>query len=114
MQKNSRFLVTGGTGFLGSALVGRLVAEGYQVRVLDNNFRGSADRLASIEGDIELVEGDIRDAGVVEAASRDIDICCHLAYINGTEHFYNQPEMVLEVMVTSSPKMPSACQERLD
>ena len=39
---NKKYLVTGGTGFLGSNLVRALVERGDAVRVLDNNFRGSA------------------------------------------------------------------------
>jgi len=90
-------LVTGGTGFLGSALVRRLVGEGKRVRVLDNNSRGRASRLQDLEGRFEYVEGDIRDPAAVDRACAGIDIVCHLAFVNGTEFFYTKPDLVLDV-----------------
>ena len=92
-------LVTGGTGFLGSALTRRLIADGARVRVLDNNSRGRAARLADLDGRFEYVEGDIRDAATVDRACQGIDVLCHLAFINGTEFFYSKPDLVLDVAV---------------
>jgi nucleoside-diphosphate-sugar epimerase len=92
-----RYLVTGGTGFLGSALVRRLLGEGARVRVLDNNFRGRAPRLQDVEHRLEYHEGDIRDADTVRRACEGIDVICHLAFVNGTELFYSKPDLVLDV-----------------
>jgi nucleoside-diphosphate-sugar epimerase len=99
MASNKNFLVTGGTGFLGSALARRLLADGHRVRVFDNNSRGSARRLHDILGRVELIEGDIRDAAAVEHACEGIDSICHLAFVNGTEFFYSNPDLVLDVGV---------------
>ena len=92
-----RYLVTGGTGFLGSALVRRLIAEGARVRVFDDNSRGRASRLHDLHGRFEYAEGDIRDAAAVALACAGVDAICHLAFINGTEFFYSKPELVLDV-----------------
>jgi len=92
-----RVLVTGGAGFIGSALVGRLVREGHQVRVLDDGSRGDVRRLGPLIGDIEYVQGDVRDAAVVAKACASIDIVCHLAFVNGTALFYSIPDVVLDV-----------------
>lgn len=105
----TRYLVTGGTGFLGAALVRRLVAEGGRVRVLDNDFRGRARRLADLRDDVELVEADIRDADAVSAAVRGVDHVAHLAYVNGTELFYAYPELVLDVGVRGMLNVLDAC-----
>ena len=94
-----RFLVTGGSGFIGSALVHRLLIEGHKVRVLDNGFRGSLRRLEVVQNNIEYIEGDIRNKKIVSKACKNIDVICHLAFINGTKFFYSQPELVLDVGV---------------
>lgn len=108
-MKRKKVLVTGGTGFIGSALVRALVRAGHQVRSLDNNIRGSAKRLGDVVHDVELCEGDIRDLPTVTRAVRGVDCVCHLAYINGTEYFYTMPELVLEVGVKGMLNVLDAC-----
>lgn len=107
MQKS--YLVTGGTGFLGSSLVTRLVHNGYRVRVLDNNSRGKVDRLKEVDGEFEFIEGDIRDADKVMKVCQGMDSVCHLAYINGTEFFYSMPELVLEIAVAGMLNVLNGC-----
>jgi len=106
-----RCLVTGGTGFIGSVLVKRLVSDGYFVRVLDNNFRGVKSRLKDLPGNVEYFEGDIRNYSDVSKACKNIDIVHHLAYINGTEHFYTMPELILEIAVKGIMNIIDACKE---
>ncbi len=102
-------LVTGGSGFIGSALVEALVSRGETVRVLDDNSRGALRRLRAVERDVELVDGDVRDAGAVEAAMRGIDEVHHLAFVNGTATFYSQPDLVLDVGVKGIVNVIDAC-----
>jgi len=92
-------LVTGGAGFIGSALVKRLLTEGYRVRVLDDYSRGVPRRLQEVAGKIEIVRGDVCDPVPVDAATRGMDMIFHLAAVNGTENFYQHPDRVLEVGV---------------
>ena len=99
MEGSVKILVTGGSGFIGSALVKGLVAEGHHVRVLDDNSRGRPRRLASVERDIELVDGDVRDPVVVDRATEGMEAVAHLAFVNGTQFFYEKPKLVLEVGV---------------
>ena len=94
-----KFLVTGGAGFLGAALVRRLVSLGHAVRVLDDGSRGTPRRLADIADRLDYVQGDIRDADTVATATRGMDSVLHLAAVNGTEFFYSKPELVLDVGV---------------
>lgn len=103
------YLVTGGTGFLGSALVRRLLEAGHRVRVFDDNSRGHPRRLREIEGAFEFVGGDVRDPEAVAAATRGVDGVCHLAFVNGTEFFYTKPEYVLDVGVKGMVNVLDAC-----
>jgi nucleoside-diphosphate-sugar epimerase len=105
------YLVTGGTGFIGSALVRRLVEAGHRVRVLDDNSRGAALKLGDAASAVELFTGDIRDPQAVKAAIRGASCVCHLAYVNGTEFFYSKPELVLEVAVKGMTNVLDACME---
>lgn len=93
------YLVTGGLGFIGSALVRRLIEEGHNVRVLDNLSRGQRSNLQDFKKNIRFIHGDMRDAKTVAAACQNIDSIFHLAFINGTKFFYTMPEVVLEVGV---------------
>jgi len=107
----SRILVTGGSGFVGSGLVKALVKAGHGVRVLDDNSRGSPRRLAGVAKDIEFVAGDIRDAAQVEKAAQGMDEVHHLAFVNGTEFFYSQPDLVLDVGVRGMVNVIDACRK---
>lgn len=104
-----RVLVTGGSGFIGAALVKRLVRDGCRVRVLDDNSRGAPRRLTEVENDIEFIAGDVRDPQAVSDATRGMDEVMHLAYVNGTEFFYSRPELVLEVGVKGMINVLDAC-----
>ena len=93
----AKHLVTGGSGFIGAALVKQLLAAGEQVRVLDDNSRGHPRRLAEVAAKIEMMEGDVRDAERVRCATEGCETIWHLAFINGTRFFYERPDDVLEV-----------------
>ena len=107
----SRILVTGGSGFVGSGLVKALVKAGHKVRVLDDNSRGSPRRLTEVATDIEFVAGDIRNAAQVEQATQGMDEVHHLAFVNGTEFFYSQPDLVLDVGVRGMVNVIDACRK---
>ena len=105
------YLVTGGSGFLGSALVRRMIRDGYTVKVFDDNSRGSLARLEDVRGSFEFIEGDIRNPEAVERAAQGVDAICHMAFINGTEFFYSRPELVLEVGVKGIMNVIDACRK---
>ena len=71
----NKILVTGGSGFLGIALVRQLVEEGYRPRVLDINDLKEPE----LEDNVTFVKGDVRDAQVVAEACQDVDTVFHLA-----------------------------------
>jgi nucleoside-diphosphate-sugar epimerase len=107
----ARILVTGGSGFIGSALAKALLRLGNQVRVLDDNSRGAARRLNEAANEIEFIVGDVRDPEVVAHAVNGMDEVHHLAFVNGTEFFYRAPEFVLDVAVRGIVNVIDACRK---
>tara|TARA_B100000989_G_scaffold299039_1_gene292360 strand:- start:9305 stop:10276 length:972 start_codon:yes stop_codon:yes gene_type:complete len=96
---SEKIVITGGSGFIGSALVKRLVNLGHKVTIIDNNSRGNVNRLEGYLDKIEYIKGDIRDKDFVSRAMVDSNTIFHLAFINGTKFFYEQPKLVLDVGV---------------
>lgn len=108
-MKSKRYLVTGGTGFIGAALVKKLVQRGHEVTILDDNSRGRPHRIADVKDKVRLIQGDVRKPQDVHQAAAGMDGVIHLAYVNGTEFFYSQPELVLEVGVKGMVNVLDAC-----
>lgn len=106
-----KYLVTGGTGFLGSAFVRRLVQRGERVRVLDNDVRGRANRLESVAKSVELIAGDVRNIEDVKRATHGVESVWHFAMINGTEFFYSHPDLVVDVGVAGTLNVIKAAAE---
>jgi UDP-glucose 4-epimerase len=83
----SRVLVTGGAGFVGSAIVDQLLAQGAdEIVVLDNFVRGSRENLAFANGRraLKVVDGDIRDVALVDKLCAGIDYIFHEAALRIT------------------------------
>lgn len=98
------YLVTGGTGALGSAVVKALLASGARVRTLDHSAR-----LADLAHEVERHVGDIRDPEAVQRAVQGVDGVCHLADIDGAAHFYSRPDLILDVGVKGMLNIVDAC-----
>ena len=73
------YLVTGGAGFIGSHLCDALLADGHRIVVLDNFCSGKRQNLAGINGDLTLIEGDIRSIADHAAEIGHVDTIVHLA-----------------------------------
>ena len=85
-------LVTGGAGYVGSALVPALLANGYRVKVLDLYLYG-ADVLDAVKDHpaLEQIKGDIRDRKLLERALPGCDAVIHLACISNDPSFELDP-----------------------
>lgn len=81
MSPNTKVLVTGGAGFIGSHLVEALVAGGCSVKVIDNLSTGHLSNLEKVKDQIDFVKGDIRDRDLLIAAGEGIDILFHQAAV---------------------------------
>jgi len=99
--QGGRFLVTGGAGTIGSTVVDQLLAGGAaHVDIVDNLVRGRVANLdaALSSGRVALVEGDIRDRGLMRKLSAGKDAVFHLAAIRITQ-CAEDPRLALEVLV---------------
>tara|TARA_B100000989_G_C19527992_1_gene467968 strand:- start:1859 stop:2845 length:987 start_codon:yes stop_codon:yes gene_type:complete len=100
MKNKKKYLVTGGSGFLGYSLVKKLINHGIKVVLFDNNFRGSFIKFnKSQKKNITLIKGDIRNKNLIKKAIKGCNGVFHLAFINGTENFYKIPKEVMDVGV---------------
>lgn len=104
-----KILVTGGAGFIGAALTNRLVQNGHLVTVLDDFSRGRRQRLVG-GSNLRVVEGDIRDREVVAAAMQGSETIFHLAYVQGTQTFYAEPKLVLDIAINGIANVLHACE----
>ena len=95
----NKILVTGGSGFIGSAIVRLLLKRDYEVKVFDDFSRGKSTRLDGIENHVEVFKGDIRNINELRKAFHSVDSIFHLAFINGTENFYKYPEKIMDIAV---------------
>ena len=99
--EGGRMLVTGGAGTIGSTLVDQLIERGAaEVVVLDNFVRGRRENLAWAEenGNLTVVEGDVRDRALVAELTAGIDVVFHQAAIRITQ-CAEEPRLALEVLV---------------
>jgi UDP-glucose 4-epimerase len=96
-----KIIVTGGAGFIGSALVRNLVAEGGADRivVVDNLCTGKAANLKGVPGPIELQEVDIRDGAALERLFSGAEVVYHLAAIPSVPRSIQEPELAHTVNV---------------
>jgi len=90
----SSVLITGGAGYVGAALVPKLLARGHRVTVLDTYAYGR-EALASVRGAANLreVEGDLRSREAVRGALAGCDTVIHLACISNDPSFELDPEL---------------------
>jgi NAD dependent epimerase/dehydratase len=105
-------LVTGGEGFIGSHLVESLVTAGANVRVLSyyTSF-GNAGWLdqSPVREEVEVLPGDVRDAGRVQEAVEGRDVVFHLAALIGIPYSYVAPESYIQTNVQGSFNVADAC-----
>jgi nucleoside-diphosphate-sugar epimerase len=75
------YLITGAAGFIGSGLARAILAQGDQVRGIDNLSTGRLENLAEIRGRVDLREADLLDLDAVHAACKGVDYVLHQAAI---------------------------------
>ena len=104
----SRFLVTGGAGFIGSNIVDALVKKKHFVRVLDNFSSGKAKNLAQVMDKIDLIKADIRSKEACIKATKGMDFVLHQAALRSVPKSLKSPEEYNDVNISGTLNMLEA------
>ncbi|MEX2287126.1 MAG: SDR family oxidoreductase [Planctomycetaceae bacterium] len=107
----NHYLVTGGAGFIGSHLTARLVRDGAKVRVLDNFSTGKHENLAGLEDSIEVIEGSVADAALVERAVEGVDVVFHQAALASVPRSVELPLETHDACATGTVILLDACRK---
>ncbi len=94
------YLITGGAGFIGSHITRALMEQGAKVRILDNFSSGKRDNLQGL--DVEIIEGDLRDASRVTEAVRGVNIIFHEAAFVSVPESMEKPQECFDVNVSGT------------
>ena len=99
-----KVLVTGGAGFIGSHLAEQLLKDGNKVAVVDNLSTGSLKNVENFndEGCFDFVEGDIRDAELMENLVEPSDVVFHLAAAVGVKLIAERPVHTIETNISGT------------
>lgn len=104
-------LVTGGAGFIGTALCSRLLPEN-RVRVFDNLRRDALSKSSFADHEnLQLIVGDVLDAEAVKNASRGADYIIHMAAIAGVDTVRKNPVTTMEVSLQGTLNALRAARE---
>jgi UDP-glucose 4-epimerase len=113
--EDSKVLITGGAGFIGSHIADQLIADEKvsEVVLLDNMLRGTHSNIegAVKTGKARLVEGDIRDRALVSELMADTDYCFHMAALRITR-CAEDPREAFDVMFEGAMNVFEACVEK--
>jgi len=104
-----KYLVTGGAGFIGSHIARLLLDQGADVRILDNFSSGKRENLKGL--DVEIIEGDLRDASRVTEAVRGVNIIFHEAAFVSVPESMEKPQECFDVNVTGTSTLFEAARK---
>ncbi len=102
-----KYLVTGGAGFIGSHIAETLLEQGHFVRILDNFSTGKRENIEALtrrfsSPQLEVMEGDIRDASRVGEAVRGIEVIFHEAAFVSVPQSMQEPQNCFDVNLTGT------------
>jgi UDP-glucose 4-epimerase len=107
----SSYLVTGGAGFIGSHIVQDLLQKDQRVRVLDNFSTGKMENLSGFKGNLEILEGDLRDPSSVSRAVQNVDIIFHEAAFVSVQKSMFEPKTCYDVNVSGTENLFEAARK---
>ena len=86
-----------------------MVKKNYNVKIFDDNSRGSIKKISKFKKKIKFIKGDIRNKKSLYKALKNTDAVIHLAYVNGTKNFYKMPVKVLDIAVKGILNVLEGC-----
>jgi len=105
-----KICVTGGAGFIGSALVKSFLEKNYQVIIFDNFSNSSEENVSTLlNKGASLIKGDIRNFEDIEKALNDSDLVIHLAAQISVEESIKKPELTHSINVGGTENLLKAC-----
>ena len=108
----SKYLVTGGAGFIGSSITERLVKSGQEVVVLDNLCEGKIENLSSVKNSIVFIKGDIRNDKDLDKALKGVDYVLHQAALRSVPKSMSMPLEYNDVNVNGTLKVLLKAREK--
>ncbi len=105
-----KYLITGGLGFIGKSIALSLLSKNNFVTIADINFRKKNINDLKHKN-LKIYNIDIKKKTQLKRISKNIDTVIHLAFINGTNFFYEQPELVLDVALKGIINIIEICKE---
>ncbi|MCD4828960.1 MAG: SDR family oxidoreductase [Candidatus Cloacimonetes bacterium] len=108
-----QYLVTGGSGFIGSNIVRTLLTRGENVRVLDNFSTGKRENIYSLldNPNLQLIEGDLRSFHIVRNAVKDVDYILHQGALPSVPRSINDPITTNDVNILGTLNILEAARE---
>lgn len=105
-----KYLITGGAGFIGSHIAQNLLERGETVRILDNFSTGKRENIAELtrqfgRDQLEVQEGDVRDAAHVKAAVAGVEIIFHEAAFVSVPQSMDEPQECFDVNITGTSQL---------
>jgi UDP-N-acetylglucosamine 4-epimerase len=112
-SKETKFLITGGAGFIGSNLAEYILNLGCKVRILDNFSTGKKENIEEffMNENFELIEGDIRDLEICKKACKGVDYILHQAAWGSVPRSIEMPLIYEEINIRGHLNMMEAAKE---
>jgi len=104
-----KYLITGGAGFIGSHIARTLLGQGADVRILDNFSSGKRENLRGL--DVEVIEGDLRDASTVTRAVQGVEVIFHEAAFVSVPESMEKPQECFDVNITGTSNLFEAARK---
>ena len=107
----TKYLVTGGAGFIGSHIAEALLDKGESVRIFDNFATGKTSNLAVLKGRAQIIEGDLRDLDSLRSAVQGVEVVFHQGALASVPRSITDPISSLETNINGTQNVLLAARD---